>query len=244
MAEALASGLKASGMSPSLCVKGKNENTTDGFAHQLGIKSYNNSNLLEILIIAVKPHQIQSAVQPLLPLAKNTIVISVAAGVDCKSLVHILNHGAIVRAMPNLAIANQCGMTALFSESASPMQQEVVGELFSGLGQTMWLEADEQMHAVTVLLGSGPAFFMHFTQSLLKWGRDYLPQDICDACVKHASSAANDMMSQYPIIDAVNRVASKGGVTEAGLNVLTQKLDDLMGKALSSSVSKSHNMTE
>jgi pyrroline-5-carboxylate reductase len=74
--------------------------------------------------------------------------------------------------------------------------------------------------------GSGPAFVYRFIDALIEAGAKYgLPRDLGKRLVLQTLIGATRMVNQSktPIAEMIQQVASKGGTTEAGLKVLTQK---------------------
>ena len=73
----------------------------------------------DALVLAVKPQQMREAVQPLLPLAPATLVVTIAAGIRIADLSRWLGgHAAIVRAMPNTPALVHAGVTGLYAPPA------------------------------------------------------------------------------------------------------------------------------
>ncbi len=114
----------------------------------------------DLVVLAVKPQQMQKALKGLPAcLGAEATVLSIAAGVRLASLREWLGgHAAIVRAMPNTPALVGAGIAAMFTEAGEPHRGRAV-YLLSRCGEVVEIEREEQMHAVTAVSGSGPAYF-------------------------------------------------------------------------------------
>ncbi|MAH61758.1 MAG: hypothetical protein CMF42_05685 [Legionellales bacterium] len=239
MGQSLIQGLIASGLKHGLCIQGRTKARTLNVAQQYDVTPFHAQCQIDILIIAVKPHQVQDAIAPLMPYLASSLIVSVLAGISVATLKQYFSNQTIVRAMPNLAVAQQAGLTALYSEAETKIHLDYINELFQGLGQTCWLEAESSMHAATVFLGSAPAFFIRFYQGLLSQGEQALSHSICESMLKNALIAALDLLGQYAPEEAMQRVASKGGITQEGLVHLNSELDKLLDQTITAALERS-----
>jgi pyrroline-5-carboxylate reductase len=121
----------------------------------------------DIVILAVKPQQLQGALQGV-ELREDATVISIAAGVSCASLREWLGgRGQIVRTMPNTPAMVGAAATALFApEGTGPRAREHAQTLLSGAGITAWVEDEALLDSVTAVSGSGPAYFFLLTEAM------------------------------------------------------------------------------
>jgi pyrroline-5-carboxylate reductase len=73
--------------------------------------------------------------------------------------------------MPNTPAAVGRGITALIGNAASvPAQLDLAEALMAAAGQTVRLENEAQMDAVTAVSGSGPAYVFHLIETLAEAG--------------------------------------------------------------------------
>lgn len=122
----------------------------------------------EVIVLAVKPQQLRDLAIFLGSLLKHQLVVSIAAGVRSGDLSRWLgSYSAIVRAMPNTPSQIQAGVTALFAmPGVTAPQREQATMILDAVGQTLWLENEQQMDAVTAISGSGPAYVFYFIEAL------------------------------------------------------------------------------
>jgi len=127
----------------------------------------------DVIVLAIKPqilsivcHQITESIKP------GALIVSIAAGVRVRDINRWLGgNQPIVRTMPNTpALLNQ-GVTGLFAnENVSTSQKELAGDILSSVGQSLWVEEEDMLDAVTALSGSGPAYFFLMIESMSNAG--------------------------------------------------------------------------
>ena len=86
----------------------------------------------------------------------------------------------LVRAMPNTPAAIGRGITALTGNAhATPEHLDLAERLLSAVGQTVRLDGEHQMDAVTAVSGSGPAYVFLLIETLARAGEAQgLPADL------------------------------------------------------------------
>lgn len=178
----------------------------------------------DIVLLGFKPQQLTEAAPAVAPLVgPDTLILSILAGVDCATLREIFPAArAIVRVMPNLAAALGKSPIALFGD-ATGEARAATEALLAPLGQAEWLNDEGAMDLVTALAGSGPAFVYRFIDALAAGAAALgLPRDQADrlalAMVEGAAQLAT--ASPHSPAELARRVASPGGTTRAGLDVL------------------------
>ena len=178
----------------------------------------------------------------------DTTVLSILAGVETATLGRYFPAAkGHVRIMPNLAAALGKSPIALFANGIAVDDRVAVSQLMTPLGQVEWLADEDQFHLVTALAGSGPAFVYRFIDALAtgaaNLGMDRAQADrLALAMVEGAAALA--AVSEYDPGELARRVASPGGVTQAGLDSLDegQALEKLMEKTLRSAAARNEEM--
>lgn len=184
----------------------------------------------DVLLLAVKP-QLLDAVAPTWADVPAALMVSILAGVDVASLrARFPRARAVVRAMPNLPVALGKGVVALHGDERARADAEA---LMAPLGLVEWIGREDQFDAVTALSGCGPGFTYRFIDALAAAGAALgLPADqalrLATATVD-GSGALAAASSESPSTLA-DRVASPGGATREGLNVLDR--DDALVRLL------------
>jgi pyrroline-5-carboxylate reductase len=179
-----------------------------------------------LVVIAVKPQMLDLIAQELAPmLDKATLLVSILAGVETDALRRRfpVPH-TILRAMPNTPIAIGKGVVALHGEGLDQAGRVRAEALMAPLGRVEWVD-ESLFDVVTALAGSGPAFLFRFVDALAAAGADAgldADQAARLALATVAGSAALAQGSKEAPATLADRVASKGGSTRAGLDILDE----------------------
>ena len=179
-----------------------------------------------------------------------TILVSILAGIELVSLrERFPAPRTIVKAMPNTPVKLGKGVTNLFSDSSDQESRGVVEELMRSLGAVEWFDDERLFQAGGILSGAGPAFLFRFIDALAEAGAAIgLPPEQATRLALRmvegaASLAASDGESPAALAE---RVASPGGTTRAGLNVLDSEeaLRPLVRHTLEAGLARSGEMAE
>lgn len=178
----------------------------------------------DTLLLGVKPQMLDEVAPSIAPLAgEGTVVLSILAGVELASLAaRFPKAKSHVRIMPNLAAAVGKSPVALTAAGLDEGEKAAVKALVGPLGTPEWV-GEDQFDLVTALAGSGPAFVYRFIDALAAGATALgLPQDqsarLALAMVEGAAELAS--ASPHGPAELADRVASPGGTTRAGLDVL------------------------
>lgn len=186
----------------------------------------------DAILLGVKPQGLDDVAPALTALAgEGAVLLSILAGVEFDSLAaRFPRAGAIVRIMPNLAAAIGKSPIALDARGLDQAGRDAITALMAPLGTPEWLAGEHLFDAVTALAGCGPAFVYRFIDALaegavalgLEQGQS---QRLALAMVEGAAQLAAAQAAALPPVspgELANRVASPGGSTRAGLNVLDE----------------------
>jgi len=178
----------------------------------------------DAVLLGIKPQMLDEVAPALSRLTgEGAVLLSILAGVEIASLAARLSPaGGIVRIMPNLAAAISKSPVALTGSGLDDAMRARVTALMRPLGLPEWIE-ESQFDLVTALAGSGPAFVYRFIDALASGAHALgLPerqaQALALAMVEGAALLASG--SDCPPGELARRVASPGGTTRAGLDVL------------------------
>lgn len=177
----------------------------------------------QIIVLSVKPTQINELLLQIgSTLPRNSLLISIAAGISLRTLQKNCSpQQAIVRAMPNINIQVEKGITPLIANNqVTSKQKEWASHLFEASGIIHWEEDESKLNVFTALTGSGPAYVFLFLQSLIE-SAERLGLDKCLAkkltlnLVEGAVNLASS--SQMSLPELIEKVASKKGTTESAI---------------------------
>jgi pyrroline-5-carboxylate reductase len=183
--------------------------------------------LADVVIWAVKPQVFAQAASLAAPHLGPALHLSVAAGITSDSIATWLGSQRVVRAMPNTPALVGLGQTGLFARaSVTEADRRCVTDVLASTGQSIWVEQEELLDAVTALSGSGPAYFFYFIESMVRAG---VAMGLSEAQAKQLAvgtmAGAAELARTSPDSPAALRekVTSKGGTTFAALNHMTLK---------------------
>jgi pyrroline-5-carboxylate reductase len=196
-----------------------------------------------VVVLAVKPQQMRAACLDIAPAVgrSRALVISIAAGIETASIAGWLGEDtAIVRCMPNTPALLQCSATVLYATpQAGEAERRTAHAILESVGFAAWVEREEQLHAVTALSGSGPAYFFlvmeAMEQAAASLGLD--PELGRRLTAQTALGAARMVLeSDTDVAELRRRVTSPGGTTERALRVFEKRglralFEDAIGAA-------------
>ncbi|MEG8948149.1 pyrroline-5-carboxylate reductase [Rosettibacter firmus] len=179
----------------------------------------------DVLILSVKPQDFLNVASSITnKINKETLVISILAGIKLKHLQTALNHEIIVRAMPNMPAQYGMGITVYIpSEKTNIHHISTVENLLSTTGRTFMIEDENLMDGVTALSGSGPAYFYYIVMIMIETAKKMgFDESLASLLVKHTMHGAFHVInnSDLDLETLIKKVASKGGTTEAAFEIL------------------------
>lgn len=204
-----------------------------------------------IAIVAVKPQMMGEALPSLARLGNGkTVFLSIAAGTGIAALEEAIGQDTpVIRAMPNTPAAVGRGITALVGNAkVSEAGMDMAERLLSAVGQTVRLERESDMDAVTAVSGSGPAYVFHLIETLAKAGEaEGLAPDLSMALAKATVAGAGalaEAAEEDPGQLRVN-VTSPNGTTQAALEVLMDESEGfpaLLRRAVKAAADRSREL--
>lgn len=192
----------------------------------------------DAVILAIKP-QLFGAVVPGLKrfIQQGALCLSIAAGKNIASIKAMLGDDtAIVRSMPNTPALIGQGITGMVANAkVSDAQRDLATCLLSSVGDVIWLDLEEHMHAVTAVSGSGPAYVFALIETMQKAGEALgLAPDIAlhlaRKTVQGAGALAQEKADTLDPAQLRYQVTSPAGTTAAALDVLLA--EDGLGKLM------------
>ena len=177
------------------------------------------------IFLAVKPQDaaaLAAQVKPLL--TSKVLLVSIVAGKSLATLRKMFGVKVrIVRVMPNLALRAKEGMCAICpAKNATKADVRLVTSILGAAGQTAVLK-ERDFDAVTALSGSGPAFFAYMEEAMAEGGVKLgLKPDVARLLAEQTmlGTAAYLRQSGADLGAFINGVATKGGTTAAGMDVM------------------------
>ena len=257
MAQSLIGGLINSGISPeTIWVAEPLPPLRTKLKSKFGVKvSAKNSEVAEavtLLVLAVKPQIMQEAIASLKDTValKSILMISVAAGIDIKSIeTWFEGHPAVVRVMPNTPALIGAGISGLFANSqVTDDGRESAEQIMRAVGNIVWLENEGQLDLVTAVSGSGPAYFFYLMEAIervaVSEGLD--PTTARTLTVETAIGAGRLALASSDSLAVLReQVTSPGGTTEAAINSLDEsQVSKSVGRAVNAAKDRSEALSQ
>ena len=180
----------------------------------------------DVVVLSVKPQifpavwpEIESALKP------DALIISIMAGVPSEKIAGG-KPTRIVRVMPNtpsLVGEGAAGIAA--GEFATAADLKIAEKLMGAVGITVLVE-EEEIHAVTAVSGSAPAYVFYLLESMLEAAEQMgLEKGISrELALATVIGAAKLMQETGEDADALRKkVTSKGGTTAAAIQTLEER---------------------
>ncbi len=201
----------------------------------------------DAILLGIKPQLLPAVAPDVAPLAgRGTTLLSILAGVELPVLRQYFPNAALLRAMPNLSAALGKSPIALAADGLDAEGCAAAVAFLAPLGSPEWI-AESEFDLVTALAGSGPAFVYRFIDALARAAADLgLPPEearrLALATVEGAAALA--AVSPHDPGELARRVASPGGVTQAGLDALDEgdSLARLLARTLRAARDRSAQM--
>ena len=183
----------------------------------------------DVIILAVKPQDLEKVLsqEVCCGVSGKKLLISIAAGVTTKHIEKIVGKDIpVVRAMPNMPAIIGEAITSISAGSAATREHLGIARyIFSVIGDVV--EVDEKLvDAVTAISGSGPAYFFYMIEALTEAAKKLrLDSETAGKLVAKTALGSAKLLNALKEAPAQlrRRVTSKGGTTEAALNVFDKK---------------------
>lgn len=192
------------------------------------IISEHNAKAIEgssIVFLAVKPYKTQDILEEIKGSynSERQILVSTVTGVSINTMQEILGkNAAVIRAMPNTAIAIGMSMTCLAAQNATEDQKIEIETIFDQLGESVYID-EELMGSATVLAASGIAFALRFIRAKMQAGIEIgFSSDLAlKIAAQTVAGAAQLVLEQSSHPEAeIDKVTTPLGITISGLNTM------------------------
>jgi len=196
----------------------------------------------EVIILAVKPQDFDAVLSEIKDYTKDRLIVSIAAGITTKYIENILPNPRVIRAMPNVGAKIGKSVTCICKGSfAGESDMVIAKDIFKQIGEIQELP-ENMMNAATAISGSGPGYYFfavalkrhEFNFDHKRFHIDFIAElraaaETLGFDAKTALFLANwtvvysDLLLKETKLspeELRNQVTSKGGTTEAALEVL------------------------
>ncbi len=177
------------------------------------------------VLLSVKPQILPQVLSEISQIKDNEkkLYITIAAGIESKTVSDALGGADVVRVLPNLPMTIGMGVSVICKNPLlSPEKFLFVCSLFSGSGTNVLIDESE-MNRMIGVTSSSPAYVFKFIDALCKGAQaqgldtDGLLDTICDVFIGSATLLKQSGEAPAVLID---RVCSKGGTTQRAIERL------------------------
>jgi pyrroline-5-carboxylate reductase len=180
--------------------------------------------IASIMIIAIKPQDISGFIDRVRPLILKykPLIISIAAGVSTAFFEKMLKKARVIRVMPNLAAKKRLSISFISpGQFAKDSDIKLAREIFNCIGESIIIK-ESFLDKVTAISGSGPGYVYYFMDSLYESAlllgfRKDVAKKIVFQTFWGAINLIKDQKENFKAW--IKKVASKGGTTQAALDV-------------------------
>lgn len=230
---AIAEGLVAAGSHAPARIhvtRRRTERLADLAERGFGVSSDNRAAAAscDTVIVAVQPQALDPVLVEIAPAVdpERHLIVSVVSGASIEAIRrHVGPDVAVVRAMPNTAVALRESMTCLAAEPAHSGALDRVAELFRAVGATLVVE-EKHMVPATALCACGVAFFLRAVRAACQGGIEigFHPEEALQMAAQTALGAAALVRDQgrHPERE-IDSVTTPRGCTIAGLNEMEHR---------------------
>lgn len=175
----------------------------------------------DCIVLAVKPQNYPEVIDKLANYSKGedkqTLYISIAAGITTDTVSKALNGAPVVRALPNTPMLIGQGVTVLCrNELVKDSDFDFACAVFSSAGEIFVIDESE-MNRIISVTSSSPAYVFKFIKAICD-GADAQGLDgkalLCSVCAVVSGAAQQLAKSGKTPDELVAMVCSKGGTTE------------------------------
>ncbi len=203
-----------------VCIVGRDKTKREALAKRHNIQSFPLENFditSKEILLAIKPYALEEVANKLQGKAKG--LYSILAGTPIQKL-RTIKAEAYIRAMPNIAALKGASTTALTGDEA--LKSRAL-ELFSAVGETIWLQSEKELDIATAIAGSGPAFLALIAEAMMDGGvMAGLKRQDAQRLTQGLFLSFAALSDEHPAL-IKDQVMSPAGTTAAGIQALERQ---------------------
>jgi pyrroline-5-carboxylate reductase len=169
----------------------------------------------DVVLLAVKPAKLEQAAGQL---GEARTVISLLGATSLQKVEAAFPQATVSRVMPNVGVEVRSGVLCFSGELDGPLRS-----LLETLGHVVELD-DAEFDAATAVMGCAPAYLALAVEAIADAGAaDGLDETLARELVVETTAGTAELLRVRHPADVRKAVASPGGSTEAGLEVLDRE---------------------
>ena len=213
-----------------ICAANRTPETCIAIAAETGIQTAEDSRALvegaDIVILCVRQPDVVPVMQEIHDLlTDDKLLISIASDVPLNEL-EALTSARVVRVIPSLPAEQLKGVSLIvFSEHTTQADRKEVLSLFSAVSTPVAI-TERELEAYTTLTSCAPAFFAAMVHEFARSATRMtgIPADEAEQLARETFIGTAALLENPGTSsdDLISRVATPGGITEAGVHVLSR----------------------
>ncbi|MCK4249715.1 MAG: pyrroline-5-carboxylate reductase, partial [Candidatus Omnitrophica bacterium] len=181
-------------------------------------------------------------------LTRKQLLISIVAGLNSGAIQKLCPEVQVIRVMPNIPALIGQGMSAFCrGKRVATAYSGTAKKILGAVGKVVEVKED-LMDAITALSGSGPAYFFYLIEALTEAGEKIgIKKKMARELAVQTALGSAGLLAQTGLDPAQLRrkVTSKGGTTQAALNVFEKgELKQLVKKAVVAARNRSRELSK
>ena len=199
----------------------------------------------DVIVLAVKPYVLETVFNELSEVLSNQMIFSIAVGITLDKLEFLAKKDVtIVRTMPNIgAMIGKSITSYCVNKEISDRESEIIHTFLTSFGKAIQIK-EEKFDEFTALCGSSPAFYLEIMDAMIQFGiaSEFSYEDAVKMVAESMIASARLLQeSSLKAKELINKIATKGGTTEAGLNVLYKyHIDKVITETLQATANESN----
>ncbi|MBQ8533819.1 MAG: pyrroline-5-carboxylate reductase [Clostridia bacterium] len=232
----------------SVGVSNATEELTKSAAQKTGATPSDNLTLAKssrFLVLAVRPQDLSPVIAEISPYLKDTVIISVLAGVTVEKIKDAAGDVPVIRIMPNTPATVGEGVILYSAKGVNKDCVDTFLDAFSLTGSLFAMD-EKDIDAGCAVSGCGPAFVYRFIEHFADAGNALgIDKDLAvRLAAQTVLGAAKMVLSGEGTPDALcNEVCSPGGATIEGVKTMdASDIADVMKQTLASSFNRTKEL--
>ncbi|WP_379967537.1 pyrroline-5-carboxylate reductase [Ectobacillus sp. sgz5001026] len=205
----------------------------------------NEVNHADVILLALPPYAHESLLAELSPLLDNQFVITIAAGIGPSYLEERLPSKTPVSwIMPNTAaVVGESMSLYCLGRKTTDHHRKVLQMILQGIGNAEEC-TEEEIHQLTAVTGSAPAFVYYFAESLIQTTKELgiSEEKAKQLVIQMIYGSAAMLREEQDPASLREQVTTPGGSTAEGLRVLYEKqFSSILQQAIAATNEKARN---
>jgi len=188
----------------------------------------------DVIIFGVKPQSYKETIEQITEDVSKKTIISMMANVSMNELKKTTKSKKIIKTMPNLSIKINSGVIGwIKSDKINTVEEKFYKKVFSVFGEEIQVKKEIDLHKITVIAGSGPAYFFYLCELLEEKAKDLGFSSKESQTLARATFCGSSDLLQTENTSAKEwrkKVSSKGSITETATNSLVKNNFDKIFK--------------